>query len=197
MNEILLQLLRTGLIQCEEDFQMFYYYHDEQATISSSEFPTTTLRIHLLEGYCQITVKENPNFRYSTSAYAFFEPLDDVYIHFFNYYDEELPSYEALQWNYITNELQRIKHQLIGKVFTIKELNDLCDNADQWNGGMNYDNFLDEGVILYKWYSIVGDTDKIAWIHFNVLNKYTVSSAYEDWELNKNVRVEVTDIELR
>ena len=189
----LYKLLYRGVIASESDFLLYYKYCDDKATAQDMPL-TTTMRIHLEEGYCEIDVRENPFYKYSSSATSFYEHREELPIRFYNYYDQEIYSFEVLQWRHIETAQRRLEREFLGKIMTIEELDELCDNEDYWRGGMNYENFLDEGFIFYKYYFIDEQLIKVAWLHFDVLGQYTPLESPEEFERLKDVRVCISKV---
>lgn len=102
IDNYLTELLHGGMIRTEEEFIEYYNYVDDMLSDSLETFPTTLMRIHLDEGYCQISVRENPNCRYSDSAFGIFQMAGEgIPILFFNYDDEPVDSLEELVRNYM------------------------------------------------------------------------------------------------
>lgn len=190
----LYNLLYRGAIMSESDFLLYFKYCDDKVT--SQEYPMTTImRIHLDEGYCEIDVRENPFYRYSSSSESFYKHAGDLPIRFYNYDDREFSSFNSLQWRYVETAQRRIEKQILDKVMTIEELYNLCDSEE----GREYERFLSFKNIQYRYYFIMGHCVAESWLYFDVIDTYTpiAIDRPEDYVLLKDVRVHVTKVEIR
>ena len=188
-DKILKELLHKEEIQTEEEFVKYYFHSDEMANDTEEDSPVTLIRIHFDEGYCQIKVKENLNCGFNGSVFGIFKKTGEaIPIEFFNHEGEAIYSLEDLYWNYLYKDMERQKHMLMNQTMTIEVLDSLCDNADQWNEGMDYTRFLNDGCIFLKSYDQVQETFTLC-AYFDVLDDY--NSAASNCLVNKNTRVQI------
>ena len=196
MHLILKQILLNGTIQTDKDFKIFWLMTDQiednsPYDLDYSENFCPSFTIELKEGIAKLYVKRIPDSELTPDNFCRYTYEQNELILFYDYDGIHYSSYKELQMAYVEKQLDYYK-TVLPKDFemTIGELDEMCQNAEDWEAGKNYTHFLDEGRILVEGFS-VGDGYTAIYADIEPLSGYEVTDNANEAEYFKDFPVQI------
>lgn len=195
MKSILNKILNQGTINSGKDFRIFWLMHDS-IDVKSKYDPSYTpefkpsISVELREGIAAIFVDEIADEELTLDDCCRYHAKAGTPILFYDYDGISYDSYELLQRAYMYKQLEDYRITFEDQVMSIKALDDLCKNKEEWDAGMNYTHFMDAGRILVEGFP-VGDGYEAIYADIQPLSGYEVLSNEEDYTYFKDFKVRV------
>lgn len=192
MRKKLDEIINRGIIRNEEDFRIFWLFHEKVDEFIPGITSSTKITVHLLfYGHAVICVEDIIESELTLENFCRFYCKPNEPIVFYDYNNKEYPSFEALQASHVEKILQEHK-RWIGDEFTIEFLNSHCSNGKQWANGGNYTTFMDEGLLMIGDFEI-GNSYKTMYAKIKPLSDYKVTKT-KGYRKYKDCYVLVEDV---
>lgn len=173
MRDKLKEILNRGIIRNEEDFRIFWLFHESVNKFVPAPSSTTTITLDMFfYGRAVICVEDIIESELTLENFCRFYCKPNEPIVFYDYNNKEYPSFEALQTANMEKILEEHK-RWIGDEFTIGFLNSRCNNPEQWKNGGNYTTIMAEGCIQIGRFEI-GNSYKTMYAKIKPLSDYKV-----------------------
>ena len=110
------RLLKKGIIESEQEFELYMYFHDYAYYPNANDTDIRTFRIHLEEGLCEVTVvrsfEQVPEDILAFPGYYW--QGKPIRICFFDQMNLEYDSYYNLRWAKHVDEAVLYNYKIVG-----------------------------------------------------------------------------------
>lgn len=173
MRKKLEEIIKRGIIRNEEDFKIFWLFHEKVEEFIPGITSSTKITIHMFGyGYAVICVEDIIESELTLDNFCRYYCKPNEPIVFYDFNKKEYTSFEALQTANMEKVLKECK-RWIGDEFTIEFLCSQCANGKQWANGGNYTTFMDEGLLIIGDFEI-GNSYKTMYAKIKPLSDYKV-----------------------
>lgn len=173
MRKKLDEIIKRGIIRNEEDFKIFWLFHEKVEEFIPGITSSTKITIHMFGyGYAVICVEDIIESELTLDNFCRYYCKPNEPIVFYDFNKKEYTSFEALQTANMEKVLKECK-RWIGDEFTIEFLNSQCANGKQWANGGNYTTFMDDGLLMIGDFEI-GNSYKTMYAKIKPLSDYKV-----------------------
>lgn len=173
MRKKLEEIIKRGIIRNEEDFKIFWLFHEKVEEFIPGITSSTKITIHMFGyGYAVICVENIIESELTLDNFCRYYCKPNEPIVFYDFNKKEYTSFEALQTANMEKVLKECK-RWIGDEFTIEFLCSQCANGKQWANGGNYTTFMDEGLLIIGDFEI-GNSYKTMYAKIKPLSDYKV-----------------------
>lgn len=173
MRKKLEEIIKRGIIRNEEDFKIFWLFHEKVEEFIPGITSSTKITIHMFGyGYAVICVEDIIESELTLDNFCRYYCKPNEPIVFYDFNKKEYTSFEALQTANMEKVLKECK-RWIGDEFTIEFLNSQCANGKQWANGGNYTTFMDDGLLMIGDFEI-GNSYKTMYAKIKPLSDYKV-----------------------
>lgn len=173
MRKKLEEIIKRGIIRNEEDFKIFWLFHEKVEEFIPGITSSTKITIHMFGyGYAVICVEDIIESDLTLDNFCRYYCKPNEPIVFYDFNKKEYTSFEALQTANMEKVLKECK-RWIGDEFTIEFLNSQCANGKQWANGGNYTTFMDDGLLMIGDFEI-GNSYKTMYAKIKPLSDYKV-----------------------
>lgn len=173
MRKKLEEIIKRGIIRNEEDFKIFWLFHEKVEEFIPGITSSTKITIHMFGyGYAVICVEDIIESDLTLDNFCRYYCKPNEPIVFYDFNKKEYTSFEALQTANMEKVLKECK-RWIGDEFTIEFLCSQCANGKQWANGGNYTTFMDDGLLMIGDFEI-GNSYKTMYAKIKPLSDYKV-----------------------